>query len=264
MNAGPAEATGERAGFPPRPAGAWTGGKLLWFAVACTAVQLLVVVRLGRVPKTVRGSLGEAYRSGWAWDSSSSSAVLAGGFGAHPDAFADDPTDPFQSVARSALPRPTYRFAEWTAPARWLTNPPTVPGVTAVPATIATRPAEGVRPTLPTRPTLPIVADRTAVAVEGPMAARAWDKAPEIGTWDGVELLGSTRVEILVNPQGWIHVARVVESSGLRAADEAARRAVLEARLRALPGAPRRPGFGPGDLTGGIVTVRWSTRTTLR
>ncbi len=262
----PAEAAGgpgPGTGIPVPRAG-WSAGKLAWLAVACTAVQLVVVLRLGRVPRTVQGSLGTPPRSGWVWDAVGANAALSGGFGAHSDAFGDDPRDPFQAVARAAMSRPTYRFAEWTAPPRWLTNPPAWSMVGAVPAPVEPRSPSAVRPPAPVGSTLPLVADRTTVGAEGGLASRAWDKAPEIGPWDGVELLGSTRLEVLVNPQGWVVLARIVESSGLRAADDTARRALSEARFRPLAGAAKRPGFAPDELTAGFVTVRWSTRTSMR
>lgn len=244
--------------------GGWSSAKVVWFAVVCTVVQAVVVLRLARVPRTVPGGIADPPQSLWAWDAAGAGMALAGGFARHPDPFGDDPKDPFQAVARSAVPRTSYRFAEWTAPPQWLTNPLAMPVVPAVPGAVRGRDSLEGRPPVPRLPAAPLTAGRTTVAAETGLAARAWEKPPEIGPWEGVESPGDTRVELMVNPQGWVVLARVVESSGVRGADELARRALLEARLRPLPGAPRRPGFAASELSAGQVVVRWSSQVPLR
>ena len=242
----------------------WPTSRIVWTAILCTVVQTGIVLGLGKMPRTVPTRWEPAGQMMWVWDAKSAATVLQGCVAAHPDAFGDDPRDPFQAVAARALPRPAYRFAQWSAPPQWLTNPPSAPAVLMDPVPVRPRSYAVAKPALPADPLLTLISTQTFASVPGSLSARAWERAPRLGSWAGTEVLGSTRMEVLVNPQGWVVAAEVAESSGSRVADETARQSLLEARFRALPGTSRRPDFNPATLTRGAVLIQWHTDPSIR
>ncbi len=246
----------------PEPAGprAWSGSRVVWVTVAFTVLQTSIVLRWGKAPTFSHGPAEVAGGSAWVWDAPSAAAILQGSFGAQPDAFGDDPRNPFQAIARNSLPRPTYQFAQWSAPPLWLSNPPLAAVVAPFPAPLVPRSDAVAQPSLPGGVASPLIATQTLAAVAGSLSSRAWERPPQLGSWSGPDLLGSTRIDVWVNQQGWVVAAQVGESSGLRAADETARQALLDARFLAVPGASRRVDFAPGSLTAGAVIVQWHTQ----
>jgi TonB family protein len=246
------------------PSPGWTVGKLVWVSLLTTGLQAGIVLLLAQVSATGPGRRPEPVQWGWVWGGESGALVSGGGFGAQGEPFSDI-RDPFQRSARAALPRPQYQFAEWSAPARWLSNSPVVLAIPKAPAELPPRSLDVAQPRRESPlPTALLASQTTVQVVGGGLADRAWERVPTPGSWEAADLPGTTRVAVRVNPQGWVITARVVSGSGSAAADEAARAAVAGAQFRPLPGAARRPGFQAADLVAGEVVIHWHTRLTVR
>lgn len=229
-----------------------------------TAAQAAIVGWVGLVPGPPPARTATAPETTLLWDATHREIAFAGVPPSRLDTFARHPSDPFQSVASGSLPRTEYRLAEWREPLRWLTNPVVLNSVAAKAPPTPPRPISAARPPVPTPEVRPLVATQTTVQVSDNAATRAWLKPPALGPWEGSELPGTTRIEAAVNPQGWIVMARVTESSGVKAADEQARQAVKAALFKPEPGAPRRPAIGSTNVAWTTITINWTSQPAVR
>lgn len=248
----------------PPPALGWTPARLVLGALALTMVQAVVVSRLGKVPASITRTAPAALEAWLVWDPALVAEAFAGVPQSRLDTFGRDPLDAFQKVAVSTLPPPRYRSAEWREPTRWLTNPVAWSGIRTVPAVVGTTPSDSTRPAFPKSGVRNLAPTNTLVEVTGGLVGRAWQTAPETRPWPGTEQLGSTRLNLAVNPQGWVILIEVAESSGSREADEAARGMLSKALFKPDPSALAKPEFGADHLSWGTVLVHWSTQPTVR
>jgi hypothetical protein len=236
-------------------------------ALILTVVQALVVGSLGRVPVPKTRPPTAPIHASLVWDPSLVADLVSGIPRSRLDVFERDPGDPFQRIAISTLPPPQYRSAEWREPTRWLTNPvawsgirpnPVLPTIRSTDSTDSTRPRfpeSGVRSLAPTN---------TVTEVIGDLALRAWNTPPVTRPWPGTELLGTTRLHVAVNPQGWIVLIEVAESCGSGEADDLARQTIRQALFKPLNPSSPRPEFETSILEWGTVLVHWSTQPTVR
>jgi TonB family protein len=246
------------------PTEGWTTARLVLGAAVLTVVQALVVSRLGQVPKPIIRPPSDPVEAWLVWDPVLVAEVFAGVPQSRLDIFGRDPLDAFQKVAVSALPPPRYRSTEWREPTLWLTNPVAWSGIRPVPAGIGPIPSDSTRPAFPQSGVRNLAPTNTLVEVTGDLVARAWKTAPVTRPWPGTEQLGSTRLDLAVNPQGWVILVEVAESSGSREADELARGMVSKALFQPDSRAGARPEFGVEQLSWGTVLVHWSTQPTVR
>ena len=242
---------------PPPPLG-WTRPRMAAAIVVLTALQAVVVLRFSAVPDIPLPSHPPGAQTALLWSTDQVEAAFTGVPKARRDLLERDPEDPFQDVARRSIPKADYQLAEFRDPTRWLTNPPTIQPV-PLPSP-PTGPAVVPNPPLPSPQAHPIVPRRSLVLPGGPLAKRPWLQAPPLSSWPGPDSPGTTRFEAAVNPQGWIVVLRVSDSSGSREADDLGRESLLPALFAPLPGAPKRPSFDASQLTWGTITIEWGLR----
>jgi len=215
---------------PGTSASGWSVTRMGMLAALLTAVQFAVVVNVGRVPDAPPRVITGPAQTMLVLEEELVEQVFAGVPRSRLDVLAQDRNDAFQAVALGALPKAQYRLAEWREPTRWLG----------------------------------LVSTQTLLEVTGKAATRAWKVAPVLGPWTGSEVLGATRLDVAVNPQGWVVLIQVAESSGSKVADDVARQAVRQSLFHPVPGAKRRPEFGSTNLDWVSVAVQWSTQPALR
>ena len=236
----------------------WPTSRLAFAIFFVTAFQAFVVLRFAQVPAIPLLARPPMAATTLLWDPAQVEAAFAGVPANRRDLLERDPSDAFQSIARRSVPKAEYRLAEFRDPARWLTNPPAL-DVVGTPAPI---PLPIPSPSTPERlgVTVPdATPSSTVVVTGGTLARRPWLKPPVLGPWQGTETPGTTRLEVAVNPQGWIVLLRVSESSGSREADDIACRAIRESLLSPAPGAAKRPAFSTQSLEWGTFTVEWAS-----
>lgn len=242
----------------------WSAARMSLLAAVLTGVQFAVVVNVGRVPDAPPRVITGPAQTMLVLEDALVEEAFAGVPRSRLDVLAQDRSDAFQEVALRALPQAEYRLAEWREPTRWLTNPVAMSAVRVPSVMSGGREMSAARPPVPPSAVRGLVSTQTLVEVAGSAATRAWKLPPVLGSWNGTEVLGSTRLDLGVNPQGWVVLAQVVESSGSKAADDVARQAMRQALFQPLPGARRRPDFGSTNLDWISVTVQWSTQPILR
>ncbi len=249
---------------PPVSDEGWSWLRMALLALVLTAVQAVLVVSVGRVPNLSRPIAARTGEAMLVLDAAQVENLFAGVPRSRLDVFGRDPGDAFQTVALRSLPRPEYRLAEWREPTRWLTNPSIFPSVRVPTAVGGDRELSAARPSVPATPVRSLVSTQTLIEVRGRSKAREWKIPPTLGPWTGSELLGSTRLDVAVNPQGWVVLSQVTDSSGAKAADGLALMAVRKAQFQPVPGAGRRPEFGSAQLEWVTVDIHWTTQPTLR
>ena len=249
---------------PGTTSSGWSVTRMGMLAALLTAVQFAVVVNLGRVPDAPPRVITGPAQTMLVLEEGLVEEVFAGVPRSRLDVLAQGRNDAFQAVALGALPKAQYRLAEWREPTRWLTNPVALPPVRVPLVTAASRELSAARPALPASEVRGLVSTQTLLEVTGKAATRAWKEAPVLGPWTGSEVLGATRLDVAVNPQGWVVLIQVAESSGSKVADDVARQAVRQSLFHPVPGAKRRPEFGSTNLDWVSVAVQWSTQPALR
>lgn len=242
---------------PPPPIG-WTRLRLAVAILLLTTLQAVVVLRFSAVPDIPLPAHPPSSQTSLLWSPSHVESAFTGVPKARRDLLERDPDDPFQFVARRSIPKAEYQLAEFRDPTRWLTNPPPLQPVPL--PSVPSQPTVLPNPPLPAPQALPIVPRRSLVLTGGPLAKRPWLKPPSIASWPGPDSPGTTRFEVAVNPQGWLVVLRISESSGSREADDLGRESLLPALFTPLPGAPKRPSFDAAQLTWGTLTIEWGLR----
>lgn len=113
--------------------------------------------------------------------------------------------------------------------------------------------------TAPTRLRYPPMAD-SQVRVQGPLAARGILSTPPLPAWTNIDILGPTRVQVLVDAWGNPITATLLQSSRLAEADKAAldisRKMTFGAQPPSVVNATPTP---ETDLTPGWLTFTWRT-----
>ncbi len=249
---------------PGTPSSGWSATRMGLLAALLTGVQFAVVVNVGRVPDAPPRVITGPAQTMLVLEEELVKQAFAGVPRSRLDVLAQDRGDAFQAVALGALPKAQYRLAEWREPTRWLTNPVALPPVRVPSVTAASRELSAAKPPVPMSAVRGLVSTQTLMELSGKAATRAWKQAPVLGPWTGSEVLGATRLDVAVNPQGWVVLAQVAESSGSKEADEVARQALRQALFYPLPGAKRRPEFASTNLEWVSVVVQWSTQPALR
>lgn len=240
---------------PAPPSLGWNNARMAWGILLLTAAQAIVVLRFAGVPDIPLPRSNAPTSTVLLWTREQTEAAFMGVPGSRRDVLERDPADPFQSVAQRSLPKAQYRLAEWREPDRWLTNPPSM---RPVPSQPATAPISLAPVAAPARvEARPAASRQTLVLPGGALASRAWLRPPVLPPWPGQESPGVTRLEVAVNPQGWLVVLRIGEGSGSRDADDAAIAALRNAMFSPLPGAPKRPSFDAAGLAWGTLAIAW-------
>ena len=113
--------------------------------------------------------------------------------------------------------------------------------------------------TAPTRLRYPPMPE-SQVRLHGPMTARGILTLPPLPAWTNADILGPTRVQVLVDAFGNPMTATLLQSSGLTEADKAAldisRKIVFGPQPPSVANAMRTP---ETDLTSGWLTFTWRT-----
>lgn len=118
--------------------------------------------------------------------------------------------------------------------------------------------AAGPLPELPNeRPGLIRAASRTLTSIQGGLQDRQLTLPVPPIDWHGLEPLLPTVTEIVVNAAGRVLSARVIESSGNKAADALARDASFKLRFQPLPGIKAPDINAPANLGWGRIRFRW-------
>lgn len=257
-------AQGPSPDFPATPsrsgAGSpWSRG-LVAGALAVTLVQALVFAWLARIPDPQRvpaewrqragGSVGkramllavDGLREEQSWLPNPRPLV-------HPQRTATLQR-PIRPAQMELVPPERYRPAQYLSPEAAPTPvPPAIPRP-ELPASDLTPP----RPASP--PTQTLALTRPEVVVTGALRARGLRRPVVVAPWKGSDPLGVTRVEVSVNPDGEVVLARVVEGCGVKAADLQFLAACRSARF-----APRVGAVGASEfnqLERGQLAVRWA------
>lgn len=112
------------------------------------------------------------------------------------------------------------------------------------------------RPSSP--PTQPLALTSPQISISGALQARPLKRPITVPPWNGPEALGVTRVELSVNTDGEVVLARIVESCGVKAADLQVLEACRAARFAR--SGPVPPGQEFVGLTRGRIAHRWPTQ----
>ncbi len=119
-----------------------------------------------------------------------------------------------------------------------------------------TGPTDLTTPRPESPPTQVLALTHSEVSFAGALLNRAQVRPIALAPWKGPESLGVSRVEVSINPDGEVVLARVVESCGVKAADLqflAACRAIRFAPLSKIPAGPSSE-----QLQHGRIVVRWA------
>ena len=162
------------------------------------------------------------------------------------------------SVPRMGLPSQMelapsgrHRLAQFLSPEA--APPPTPP--------VIPRPSLPPPDLLPPRPASPptqtLALTQPEVSLVGTLRARGLQRPIVVAPWKGAEPLGVTRVEVSVNPDGEVLLARVLEGCGVKAADWQFLAACRSARFARRGASPVAAGEF-SQLERGQVIVRWA------
>ena len=174
----------------------------------------------------------------------------------------------FLSPDSSVLPTQGTRNARreqakpnWATPPRYLPLEAIPPSATVPIPTPAGEPIHRDAPHPPSPATRPLALQQSGVWVQGPLQSRGFVRAPELRPWTGPEAIGTTRVDISVNADGEILLARVTDSCGVKAADEMALTTLRAARFAVEPKKKTNLNdqFNANALVRGTVVVRWNS-----
>lgn len=119
------------------------------------------------------------------------------------------------------------------------------------------RPVDAVAPRPTSPPTQKMALTNSQVTVTGELQGRALVRPMVVGPWKGTDPLGVSRVEVSVNADGEVVLARIVESCGVKAADLQFLAACRSIRFLPLG----KPALGQelGQLQRGLVILRWAS-----
>jgi len=157
---------------------------------------------------------------------------------------------------------PDYKPEKWTEPPLFFTLDPDELATFAatLPATNLIRSGAGTRLLPPAVDLIPVpalpVAEGSALQLEGSLRERRLLKQPSLPAWQADDLLtNSTVLELLVGKDGRVLTARLLLSSGLKAADDYALELAAGASFEPVP-----PGRDRGsENTFGRVILHWQT-----
>lgn len=168
----------------------------------------------------------------------------------------------FSGAAARSLPRNDYEVAEFKATPRWLEA-----GQTARPAgETLVRVLPELKPPVPPEPVLlaggvasPLLDPASQVTLRGPLARRPLVEPLLPPVWKSTEVLPASVVEVGVTGAGDVLMARLVSTSGLPAADEAALALARQARFLPVAADRRDPGLSAGEMMWGEIAFAWRT-----
>lgn len=173
----------------------------------------------------------------------------------------------FSGAAWLQPPPPTYRASEWTDGQRWQGQPTQTLGEAfhhfatnqRAPRFEPARKPDAPVPTLSVRQ--PVLREHSRLIVEGPLARRPLVQSPPLRSWPAADVLGDTRLQVLVDADGLIFSPRLLSPGGVqdptqRAADQHALE--LTRSLRFAPAASRPPG-SPAPPEPGTLVFQWHT-----
>ncbi len=149
----------------------------------------------------------------------------------------------------------------WATAPRYLPLEAIPPSATVPIPTPAGEPIHRDAPHPPSPATRPLALQQSGIWVQGPLQSRGFVRAPELRSWTGPEAIGTTRVDISVNADGEILLARVSDSCGVKAADEMALTTLRAARFAVEPNKKTilSDQFNANALVRGTVMVRWNS-----
>ncbi len=156
-------------------------------------------------------------------------------------------------------PRRDQTKPSWSTPPKFLPSDATpAPAVLLIPRPLA-EPIDREAPPPATPATSPLTLTQNLVVVVGPLRARGFTRPPVIPPWSGPEAIGATRIDVSVNADGEILLARVSGSSGAKAADDAGLAAVRSARFGSIAQPPPllAQTFDANTLVRGTIIIRW-------
>lgn len=240
---------------------AWSHRKLLVAVVVAVAAQLLLILWFSAqerlTPRTAspRPAIQLVAEAGREWLLLTDPTLFSR---AHPNGFSE--------VAWLSFPRHGYRPADRGDVPMWFAPEPERMGAAFrdfvkdyVSVAVSPRNWQPPRTTVPSRlPPVPTFDSR--VEVQGPLAARGIVAQPGLPSWTNVDVLGPSRVQVLVDARGNPISTVLLSSSGLKTADQSA----VDIARRMSFGADRRaldnpvPGANDG-LTAGWLLFSWRT-----
>ena len=251
-----------RAPLPGKMAPAkWPRG-LIAGAVGLTLLQAAIFAWLARIPEPLRGFIPISPTNAAARSNPAMVSLLAydglrdaQSWLPNPRPFLTSRTSPNASAALRA----PARWEVAAAPAARLPQflplsaapPPISP---AIPRPEA-RPPEFKAPPPEAPATAPLALNSLQITVGGTLKERGLAEPLSLVPWAGNESLGVSRVDLSVNADGEVVLARLVESCGVKAADLQFLTACRAARF--VPLGPARPGLEFSKLIRGYIQVRW-------
>lgn len=251
---------GSIARAPATPAGfPWSRG-LIAGALALTLLQAGVFVWLVRIPGAARVTPGNQ-RTGETTIDPTSVTLLAidglreeAGWLPNPRQFLN--RQPGGGNRRTSPPVPIeLATPSRSGPGQFLAAaaaPP--PAAPAIPRPEFRPPAmDPPRPSSPATQSLALADPQ--LTITGGLRDRALLRPIILPSWTGPESLGITRVEVSVNVDGEVVLARVVESSGVKAADQLFLAACRTSRFVAAGKLPAGQEFN--ELARGRISLRW-------
>jgi TonB family protein len=129
-----------------------------------------------------------------------------------------------------------------------------------VPEPAAILPARSGRKTGPLQSyqSPPLVAETTQVIFDPRIKDRSPTNLPALPVWRGQQLPLRTRIELSIDPWGYVAGLHVAESSGSKEMDNLGSEVVRQWRFRPAFGADFDHPYNPASLARGIVTLNWA------
>ncbi len=259
MNRPPATLRAPNSG--KRESAKWPRG-LIAGAVGLTLLQAAIFAWLARIPEPLRGFIPISPTNAAARTRPAMASLLAYDGLREVQSWLPNPR-PFLTSRTSpnagASPREPARWEVAAAPA---VRPPHFLPLSAAPPPLSPaiprpepRPPEFKAPPPEAPATAPLALDTLQITVGGALKERRLAEPLTLVPWAGHESLGVSRVDLSVNADGEVVLARLVESCGLKAADLQFLTACRAARF--VPEGPARPGLEFSKLSRGYIQVRW-------
>jgi TonB family protein len=232
----------------------WTGRRWLTVIGIITVVQLLGVLLLSRSAQRAESAAGEPTRIRLTWGKSAELPAL----GMDPTLFALASEHGFSGGAwLRRAPSPTHQLSDWTEPPQWLTTAAGKFGrefealarsnSIRQPTTRELPPPKAEAPEINRSP-LPA---RSLVLLNAPLQPRGTVEPLTADAWIAGDVLQDTIVQVSVSPTGSVISTRLIQSSGLPAADRHALTVAARAQFNPLPA-------GNSQTIVGLITFRWS------
>ena len=238
-------------------AGGWPRS-LVASAVFLTLAQVVMFIWLARIPGPFVDPTPPSSRAA----SRSAPIILAVNGLREAQGWLPNPRGIYSPAPGSVTPGLSTRAVRIDVETSGIARPPEYLPLEAAPAPVSPviqrppfRPSdlEAPRPFAPV--TGPLALAHAEITISGPLQSRPVLRPITPMSWQGPEPLGVTRVEISVNADGEVVLARVLESCGVKAADLQFLAACRAARF--VPAGRVRPGQEFSGLVRARVTHRW-------